>query len=220
MNPKTHASSSDPTYPPRAQAKSVTILHSGKVVDDDVGVEYTESEHDCIISRASDERHDQREGKSETPEKEIGESSTHSHRVGKQPAIESDRQREPDPEKVAPFPSALEKLASAEDNRTKKILEHLKDLKVNLPLIYAIQSIPSYSKFFKDLCTRKRNNSKVPQRVKLSEKVHSIFTSGLPPKLSDAGAFTLPCRIGKHKIDHALLDLGASVNLIPYSVYE
>ena len=140
--------------------------------------------------------------------------------MGKQPAIESDCQREPDPEKVAPFPSALEKPALVEDNRTKKILEHLKDLKVNLPLVDAIQSIPSYSKFFKDLCTRKRNNSKVPQRVKLFEKVHSIFTSGLLPKLSDPGAFTLPCCIGKHKIDHALLDLGASVNLIPYSVYE
>ena len=59
----------------------------------------------------------------------------------------------------------------------------------------------------------------MPQRVKLSEKVHSIFTSGLPPKLSDPGAFTLPCRIREHKIDHALLDLGSSVNLIPYSVY-
>ena len=115
----------------------------------------------------SHERHDQGKGKRETPEKEIGENSTHSRQVGKQPAVESERRKEPELERVAPFPSALEKPVSIEDTRTKKILEHLKDLKVNLPLVDAIQSIPSYSKFFKDLCTRKRNNSKVPPRVKL-----------------------------------------------------
>ena len=115
MNPRAPSNSSDPTYPPRAQAKSVTILRSGEVLDDEVGVKYTESERDCIISSVSEERHVQREEKRETHEREIGESSTHSHRGSKQPAVESERQREPEPEKVAPFPSALEKPAPAEE---------------------------------------------------------------------------------------------------------
>ena len=35
----------------------------------------------------------------------------------------------------------------------------------------------------------------------------------------DSGCPTISCIIGDHKIEHALLDLGASINLLPYSVY-
>jgi hypothetical protein len=42
----------------------------------------------------------------------------------------------------------------------------------------------------------------------------------LPPKLKDPGSFTIPCRIGNQPFDRALLDLGASINLLPYTVYE
>ena len=82
MNPRTHASFSDPTYPPRAQAKSVTILRSGRLMDNNVGVEYTEPESVSIPSSAS-KRPDQEEGEKDTSEKEIGESNTHLRRVDK-----------------------------------------------------------------------------------------------------------------------------------------
>ena len=48
----------------------------------------------------------------------------------------------------------------------------------------------------------------------------SILKSTTPPKVKDPGAPTIPSIIGDHSIDRALLDLGASVNLLPYSVYE
>ena len=38
-------------------------------------------------------------------------------------------------------------------------------------------------------------------------------------KYKDPGCPTISCIIGDHKIEHALLDLGASVNLLPHSVY-
>ena len=42
-----------------------------------------------------------------------------------------------------------------------------------------------------------------------------------PPKFKDPGipTISISCFIGNHKIERALLDLGSSVNLIPYSVY-
>ncbi|XP_010693162.2 uncharacterized protein LOC104906146 [Beta vulgaris subsp. vulgaris] len=40
------------------------------------------------------------------------------------------------------------------------------------------------------------------------------------PKFKDPGVPNISCHIGDHKIKKALLDLGSSVNLIPYSVYE
>ncbi|XP_026420197.1 uncharacterized protein LOC113316191 [Papaver somniferum] len=54
-----------------------------------------------------------------------------------------------------------------------------------------------------------------PQRL-----VSSIIQNKTPPKCKDPGSPTITCTIGDHTIDMALLDLGASVNLMPYSVYK
>ncbi|XP_026378326.1 uncharacterized protein LOC113272743 [Papaver somniferum] len=50
--------------------------------------------------------------------------------------------------------------------------------------------------------------------------VSSIIQNKTPPKFKDPGSPTITCTIGDDTIDAALLDLGASVNLLPYSVYE
>ena len=39
-------------------------------------------------------------------------------------------------------------------------------------------------------------------------------------KYKDPGCLTISCFIGDHKIEKVLLDLGASVNLLPYSVFQ
>ncbi|KAL0345390.1 UNVERIFIED_CONTAM: hypothetical protein Sradi_4370300 [Sesamum radiatum] len=46
------------------------------------------------------------------------------------------------------------------------------------------------------------------------------FQNKLPPKLKDPGSFSIPCTIGNTNFDKALCDLGASVNLMPYSIFE
>ena len=48
----------------------------------------------------------------------------------------------------------------------------------------------------------------------------SILKHNTPPKFKDPGCPTISCVIGEHTIGRALLDLGVSVNLLPYSVYE
>ncbi|KAL1563938.1 hypothetical protein AAHA92_06355 [Salvia divinorum] len=42
----------------------------------------------------------------------------------------------------------------------------------------------------------------------------------LPSKHADPGVFTLPITMGGEKIDHAICDLGASINILPLSVYQ
>ena len=54
----------------------------------------------------------------------------------------------------------------------------------------------------------------------LTEKVSAVLLRKLPPRLKDLGNFTIPCKIGDHLCEKALLDLGAGVNLLPYTVYE
>jgi hypothetical protein len=101
------------------------------------------------------------------------------------------------------------------------MMEVFKQVKINIPLLDAIQQVPTYAKFLKDLCTQKRKSrNHIPKKVLLTEQVSSLIQHNTPPKFKDPGAPTISCIIGQKEIDKALLDLGAGVNLLPYSVYQ
>jgi hypothetical protein len=53
----------------------------------------------------------------------------------------------------------------------------------------------------------------------MTEQVSAILQCKLPLKYKDPGCPTITCMIGVSQIKRALLDLGASLNLLPYSVY-
>ena len=55
--------------------------------------------------------------------------------------------------------------------------------------------------------------------VSLVEESKAMFTK-TPLKLKDLGCFTIPCRIGDIEFNKALRDIGASVSLMPYSIYN
>ncbi|CAN6547329.1 unnamed protein product [Malus baccata var. baccata] len=100
----------------------------------------------------------------------------------------------------------------------KDILETFRKVQVNIPLLDAIKQVPRYANFFKELCTtRKRISTK--EVVKVSENVSAILQRKLPPKCKDPGSFTIPCVIGNTRFESAMLDLGASINVMPYSIY-
>ena len=110
-------------------------------------------------------------------------------------------------------------LKSKKEQSKKDILDTLRKIQVNIPLLDAIKQIPSYAKFLKELCTNKRR-IKEHEIVALSEEVSAVLQRKLPPKLKDPGSFTIPCTIGTTRFERVLLDLGASINLMPYSVYK
>jgi hypothetical protein len=56
--------------------------------------------------------------------------------------------------------------------------------------------------------------------VVLSEHVSSIILKNLPPKKKDPGAPLISCVIGDMTFEKALLELGASINLIPTVLFE
>ena len=58
------------------------------------------------------------------------------------------------------------------------------------------------------------------ETVALTEECSAILQNKLPPKLKDLGSFTIPCTIGDQFIGKALCDLGASINLMPLSIYK
>ena len=116
-----------------------------------------------------------------------------------------------------PFPRRFMK--SKKEQTDKEILDTFRKVQVNLPLLDAIKQVPKYAKFLKELCTNKRRFND-QETVALSEEVSTVLQRKLPPKLKDAGSFTIPCVIGGKEFGRALCDLGASINLMPYSVYE
>ncbi|GJX59885.1 DNA-directed DNA polymerase [Tanacetum coccineum] len=72
-------------------------------------------------------------------------------------------------------------------------LENLKQLHINLPFIEALAQIP---------------------------KCSAVLLNKLSSKEKDLGSFTIPCDIGQLHIDNALVDLGASISLMPYTMYK
>ena len=103
-------------------------------------------------------------------------------------------------------------------NNNSEIYELFKQVKLNIPLLDAIKQIPSYAKFLKDLCTVKRKLG-VNKEAFMTEQSTSLIRNNLPPKYKDPGSPTISIVVGNSKLGHALVDLGASVNLLPHSVY-
>ena len=103
-------------------------------------------------------------------------------------------------------------------NNHSEIYELFKQVKLNIPLLDAIKKINSYAKFLKDLCTIKRKLG-VNKEAFMTEQSTSLIRNNLPLKYKDPGSPTISIVVGNSKLGHALVDLGASVNLLPYSVY-
>ncbi|CAA0810467.1 Unknown protein, partial [Striga hermonthica] len=115
-----------------------------------------------------------------------------------------------------PFPSRLSK--SKKEEEEKEIFNTFRKVEVNIPLLDAIKQIPRYAKFLKELCTNKKK-LKGNEFVSMGENVSAVLQKILPPKCKDPGMFTIPCKIGSVRMERAMLDLGASINVMPMSIY-
>ena len=55
--------------------------------------------------------------------------------------------------------------------------------------------------------------------LSVGKNVSAIIQRKLPQKCKDPGTFTIPCIIENQRIERTMLDLGASINVMPHSVY-
>ncbi|KAM6553959.1 hypothetical protein CsatB_014721 [Cannabis sativa] len=116
-----------------------------------------------------------------------------------------------------PYPQRLRKTNT--DKQFSKFLEVFRKLHINIPFAEALEQMPSYVKFMKEILSKKRKMEDF-ETVALTEECSAILQKKLPPKLKDPGSFAIPCTIGKIENIHALCDLGASINLMPLSVFK
>ena len=82
-----------------------------------------------------------------------------------------------------------------------------------------IKQVPTYAKILKDLCTVERVLN-VDKKAFLTEQVNAIIQCKTLVKYKEPGCPTISVNIGGICVEKALLDLGASVNMLPYSVYK
>ena len=177
--------------------KVVTTLRSGKVIDKTIQIK--EPTHE---SQSESVRDDEVLDKPYVPRT-------------------NDIDGEPEEDKAthippAPYPNRLR--TPKKVNNHSEIYELFKQVKLNIPLLDAMKQIPSYAKFLKDFWTVKRKLG-VNKEAFMTEQSTSMIQNNLPPKYKDPGRPTISIVVGNSKLGHALVDLGASVNLLPYSVY-
>ena len=116
-----------------------------------------------------------------------------------------------------PYPQHLKKHKL--DKQFTKFMEVFKKLHINIPFADALEQMPSYVKFMKDILSQKRRLADF-ETVNLIEECSAILQRKLPQKLKDPGSFTIPCTIGNAIFERALCDLGASINLMPLSIFK
>ncbi|XP_015970556.1 uncharacterized protein LOC107494037 [Arachis duranensis] len=114
-----------------------------------------------------------------------------------------------------PYPQRFSK--ETKDQHFPKFLEVFKKLEINIPLTEALEQMPLYAKFLKELINKKRSWQE-KETILLTEECSAVIQGCIPPKLTDPGSFVVSCTIGKMTLDKALCDLGASINLMPLSM--
>ncbi|KAL5578566.1 hypothetical protein UlMin_020265 [Ulmus minor] len=116
-----------------------------------------------------------------------------------------------------PFPNRF--IDSKKEESENEMFDMFRKVHVNIPLLDAIRQVPHYAKFLKELCTNK-HKLKGNERVSVGENVSAILQQKLPPTCKDPGSFTIPCIIGNTRFNKVMLDLGASINVMPSYIYD
>ena len=99
------------------------------------------------------------------------------------------------------------------DKQFTKFMEVFKKLHINILFADALEQMPNYVKFMKDILSKKRALSDY-ETMNLTEECRALQRK-LPQKLKDPGNFTIPCTIGNSIFERALCDLEANINLMP-----
>ncbi|CAM8882933.1 unnamed protein product [Rhodiola kirilowii] len=115
-----------------------------------------------------------------------------------------------------PFPQRLK--GARRDKEFMQFVDKVRTLYITMPFTDAITKIPTYAQFMKEIMSGKRKIDGI-ENVALSEECSAAMNQPMPPKLQDSGSFSIPCDIGGFPVRRALCDLGASVSIMPYSLY-
>nr|GEY29219.1 reverse transcriptase domain-containing protein [Tanacetum cinerariifolium] len=120
-----------------------------------------------------------------------------------------------------PYPSRLakEKIREKDDILAAKFIEFFRDLHFELRFADALVHMPKFAPMFKELLNNKNKLIELT-KTPLNEICSAVVLKKLPEKLGDPGRFLIPCNFSEFDNCLALVDLGASINLMPLSIWK
>ena len=128
-----------------------------------------------------------------------------------------DKKVSQDPTPLIPYPQRLK--TDKLEKQFAKFLDIFKKLHINIPFMDALENTPSYVKFMKKILENKKKFGEY-ETIALTEECSAILQKKLPSKLQDPGSFAIPFSIENSLSGIALCDLGASINLMPPSMFK
>nr|GFA29320.1 reverse transcriptase domain-containing protein [Tanacetum cinerariifolium] len=125
------------------------------------------------------------------------------------------------PKPNIPYPSRLndQKLREKATNQMEKFFQIFHDLHFDISFTDALLLMPKFASMIKSLLTNKDKLFELA-KVPLNENCSAMLLKELPEKLGNPGKFLIPCDFPGIDVCHALADLGASINLMPLSIWK
>ncbi|GKA09797.1 reverse transcriptase domain-containing protein [Tanacetum coccineum] len=151
-------------------------------------------------------------------------STAHVPPPGVQPVSPPKPKEDPKPnphQPKIPYPSRLNKtkLLDKNDVQISKFLKILKQLHFDISLMDALTQIPKFTKVLKDLLKDKEKLEELAN-TPINAECSAILLNKVPEKLEDPGKFLIPCILQDLEVYNSLADSGASINLMPLSIFE
>ncbi|GKB27112.1 hypothetical protein Tco_0866513, partial [Tanacetum coccineum] len=127
----------------------------------------------------------------------------------------------PKPKPSMPYPSRAnkQKLHEKDDNLASKFVEIFRELHFKLSLADALLHMLKFASMFKSLLNNKEKLFDLAKTPK-NENCSTVILKKLPKKLRDPNKFLIPCDFPELVECLALADLGASINLMPFSIWK
>ncbi|GJZ57058.1 reverse transcriptase domain-containing protein [Tanacetum coccineum] len=141
--------------------------------------------------------------------------------VVQDPILEPEVAPKPNPKLSIPYPSRLngQKLREKANNQMLKFLQIFQTLHFDISFADALFYMPKFASTFKSLLSNKEKLFELAS-TPLNENCSAMLLKKLPEKLGDPGKFLIPCDFTELDERLALADLGASINLMPLSVWK
>ncbi|GKD23805.1 reverse transcriptase domain-containing protein [Tanacetum coccineum] len=132
----------------------------------------------------------------------------------------------PSPQKTSPklntpYPSRLndQKFREKASNQMEKIFQIFQDLRFEISFADALLLMPRFLPTIKNLLMNKDKLFELA-KISLNKNCSAMLLKKLPKKLGDPEKFLIPCDFPGMDVCHALADLGASINLMPLSIWK
>nr|GEW36384.1 reverse transcriptase domain-containing protein [Tanacetum cinerariifolium] len=138
-----------------------------------------------------------------------------------EPVISSVSAPMPNPKSSIPYPSRRndERNHEKANNQIGKFYQIFKDMSFEISFVDALILMTKFASTLKALIRNKKKLSEMA-RTSLNEHCFVVLLKKLPEKLGDPGKFLIPCDFLSMAECLALADLGASINLMPFSVWK